>query len=76
MIKFRTFSGSDYTIDIENKQWYRMYNPNSTDVRDSGSTYEYISAIEIGKPVVIVAPPFEEGNLARIVKTSKVVEIL
>jgi hypothetical protein len=75
MIKFTTESGSIYTIDTQNKKWYRNYNPSSTHVR--GTTGDYIiitKNIMVGQPVVIIGLPIVEDSQARVITTSKVIK--
>ena len=75
MITFSTESGSHYTIDTENKKWYRPLNENSTQIRTCEGEYDSISSIELNKSVVFFGPPLETGVIRKII-TSRVVDIM
>jgi hypothetical protein len=75
MIKFKTASGSNYTIDDANQMWYREPNPNSTGVRTKEGKFTSHSPVTVGESVVLECPPLVEGSLVRVICTTPVVDI-
>lgn len=75
MIKVTTLSGSVYTIDPVNKTWSRITGENAVTIRSKDGPYNHIHTIEVGKPMVLICPPFKEGSKLRCITTTKVVSI-
>jgi hypothetical protein len=74
IIKFKTESGAEYTLNEEVGTWIRggdtKYNIRTTDgVMTSHSN------VKIGEPVEILGPPLTEGTDIRLITTTPVAEI-
>jgi hypothetical protein len=78
-IKFRTETGSLYEIDYDKKQWSRLEEPKiqgRKPLRTKTGSFNEISDIVVGQPVLIFGPSLTPGTNGRCIRTSYVVEIL
>ena len=71
-----TETGSRYLIDYDNQTWERYKTgAKSGDLRSDGGQFIDISPLEVGKPLVLMCPPYHEKADGRAIITSSVFSI-
>jgi hypothetical protein len=74
--QFKTETGSLYVIDDVEMVWERLSTTEASGfARTASGPLTQVPVLTIGESAALVGPPFVEGAVARVILTSRVVEV-